>query len=314
VSGSARAPEPELVSVGPGVWAYVQPDGSWYLNNSAFLVGSQGVVLVDTTSTEARSRALLGAVRSVTDAPIRTLVNTHHHGDHSHGNWLLPEATIIGQDRCRDEMVAAGLLGTALFPDVDWGHIEVTPPFVTFASALTVWVDDVEVQLRHFGMPAHTTNDVVAWIPSLRLLLAGDLLFNGGCPLAMQGSVAGWRQALVHVRELGAERVVPGHGPVCDADAAARAFDDLERYLHFLQSLAREGAAAGWTPLETAARARDRGDLDQFAGWGEIERLPANLHRAFAEERGEPLGAPIDLGAAIGDMIAFNGGPPHCLA
>lgn len=313
MSGSPQAPErapaPQLVEVGPGVWAYLQPNGSWYLNNSAFLTGRDGVVLVDTTSTESRSRALLDAVRSVTDAPVRTLVNTHHHGDHSHGNWLLPEATIIGQDRCREEMVSAGLLGTLLFPDVDWGRIEVTPPFVTFSSALTVWIDELEVRLLHFGTPAHTTNDVVAWIPSLELLLAGDLVFNGGCPLAMQGSVAGWLATLVSLRSLGAARLVPGHGPVCEPDV----LDGLERYLRFLQQVAAEGVAEGWPPLEAAQRFRDD-LLGLFPGWSETERLAPNLHRAYAEARGEPLGAPVDLGAAIADMIAFNGGPPHCLA
>jgi cyclase len=305
-----------LEQVGPGVWAYLQPDGSWYLNNSAFLVGSQGVVLVDTTSTEARSRALLGAVRSVSEAPIRTLVNTHHHGDHSHGNWLLPTATIVGQDRCRDEMVAAGLLGTALFPEVDWGRIDVTPPFVTFSERLTVWVDDLQVQLLHFGVPAHTTNDVVAWAPSLKLLIAGDLVFNGGCPLAMQGSVSGWLSVLPALRGLGAEVLVPGHGPVCSGAAAVNdVLDGLERYLLFVQSVAAEGLAAGWTPLEAAVRRR--AELEgSFAGWGETERLAPNLHRAYADASGGSAGSggSVDLGAAIADMIAFNGGPPHCLA
>lgn len=306
----ASAPAPELHEVVPGIWAYIQPDGSWYLNNSAFLVGGDGVVLVDTTSTERRSRALLDAVRGVTDRPIRTLVNTHHHGDHSHGNWLLPEATIIGHDRCRTEMIAAGHLGTMMFPDVEWGQIEIAPPFVTFSERLTVWVDDVEVQLVHFGVPAHTTNDVAAWIPSHGLLLAGDLVFNGGSPLVMQGSVAGSLQVLDALRSLdGLERIVPGHGPVCEPDV----FDGLERYYRFLQDVAAEGVAAGWTPMEAAQRRRD--DLaGQFPGWGETERLPANLHRAYSEERGEPLGAALDLLPAVGDMFAFNGAPPHCLA
>ena len=309
MSGSGPAPEPYLEEVAPGIWAYIQPDGSWYLNNSAFLVGADGVVLVDTTSTEKRSRALLSAIGSVTDRPVRTLVNTHHHGDHSHGNWLLPQATIIGHHQCRTEMVAAGLLGTLLFPDVEWGQIEVTPPFVTFQERLTVWVDDLEVQLVHFGTPAHTTNDVVAFIPSRSLLLSGDLVFNGGFPLVMQGSVAGSLQVLDALRSLDAERIVPGHGPVCEPDV----LDGLERYYRFLADVAAEGVAAGWPPLEAARRRRD--DLvGQFPGWGEVERLPANLHRAYSEARGEPLGTPLDLGAAVGDMIAFNDGPPHCLA
>ena len=93
-----HAPDPILREVSDGVFAYVQLDGSWGLNNTGFLVGADGVVVIDTCFTERRSRAFLDAVRGVTDRPLRTLINTHHHGDHTHGNYLLPEATIIAHD------------------------------------------------------------------------------------------------------------------------------------------------------------------------------------------------------------------------
>jgi cyclase len=182
----------------------------------------------------------------------------------------------------------------------------VAPPFVTFEDRLTVWVDDLEVQLVHTG-PAHTTNDVYAWIPECRLLLSGDLVFNGGCPFMMMGSVSGSLAALDELRSLGAERIVPGHGDVCGPEV----LDDLEGYVRFVVDTARAGFDAGWSPLETAQRA----DLGRFASWGETERLAPNLHRAYSELRGEPLGAPLDLLTMIGDMATYNGGAlPHCLA
>jgi cyclase len=94
-------PPPALHEVAPSLWAWLQPDGSWGLNNPAFFVAGDGVVAVDTCFTERRTLAFLDAVASVTDLPVRTLVNTHHHGDHTHGNWLLPQATVIGHTRCR---------------------------------------------------------------------------------------------------------------------------------------------------------------------------------------------------------------------
>src|SRR5438445_6938555 len=102
VEASTLAP-PYVEEVSPGVYAYVQPDGSWFLNNTGFLVGREGVVSIDTTSTERRTGAYLDAIRGVTDRPVRTLINTHHHGDHTHGNCLLPLATIIGHPLCREE-------------------------------------------------------------------------------------------------------------------------------------------------------------------------------------------------------------------
>ena len=81
--------------VADGVFAYVQPDGSWWINNTGFLVGADEVVAVDATSTERRTRAFLDAIRGVTARPVQTLVNTHHHGDHTNGNCLFTDAVVV---------------------------------------------------------------------------------------------------------------------------------------------------------------------------------------------------------------------------
>ena len=68
--------------------------------------------------------------------------------------------------------------------------VTIAPPFVTFEDRLTVWVDDPRVELHYIGTPAHTTNDVVAWIPERSVLFTGDLVFAGGTPFVSTGSVA----------------------------------------------------------------------------------------------------------------------------
>jgi cyclase len=303
----AEIPPPALEEVGAGIFAYVQLDGSWGLNNTGFFVGSDGVAVVDTCFTEARTRAFVAAIGSVTDRPPRTLVNTHHHGDHTYGNYLLPGATIIGHRLCREEVVVAGMqLSNRLFPGVQWGELRLAPPFVTFDARLSIFVDDLELQLIYVG-PAHTTNDVVVWVPERRLLFAGDVLFNGGTPFVIAGSVAGSLAALDRLRALDAETIVPGHGRVCGPEV----IDDVTAYLRFARETARRGFDASRGPLEAAQAAQ----LGRFAAWHDTERLPANLLRAYAELRGEPLGGPIDLAPAFGDMLAYNGGRPlRCLA
>ena len=293
-------PPPVIEEVHDGVYAYVQLDGSWGLNNSGFLVARDGVTLIDTCFTERRTRALLDAVSTVTQQPLRTLINTHHHGDHTHGNYLLPAATIIGHDLCRDEMIASGHMATGLFPGVDWGHLEVAPPFVCFDDHLNVFVDDRKVELLFVG-PAHTTNDVVAWLPELQILFAGDLVFNGGTPFVVMGSVAGSLAALDRLKALGPSIVVPGHGPVCGVNN----IDDQIAYLRFIQEVARKGFEAGTPPLELALQT----DLGPFAELHDPERIVGNLYRAYSELRGEPLGQPIDP-QAYADMITYNGGVP----
>ena len=87
------------MEVSDGIYAYVQHDGSWWINNTGFLVGSHGVVSIDACSTEVRTRAYLDTIAQVNKQPVRTLVNIHHHGDHTFGNYLFPGATIVGQER-----------------------------------------------------------------------------------------------------------------------------------------------------------------------------------------------------------------------
>lgn len=291
-----------------GIFAYVQPDGSWWINNTGFLGGQRTVLSIDTCSTERRTKAYLSAVEHAVGRAPTALVNTHHHGDHTNGNCFLPFATVIGHRECREEMLRTGILRPdGLFEPVEWGQLTPAPPFVTFESQLDVHVDDLKVELFHPTAAAHTTNDVVAWIPERRVLFSGDLLFNGGTPFVVMGSVAGSLEALTRLRQLEPEVIVPGHGE----PGGMEMLDVGERYLRWVDEKAREAVAAGLTPLEAARQL----DLGEFSSLLDSERLAGNLHRAFAEVGGAEPGAPIDLLGAFGDMVALNGGRPlRCLA
>ena len=304
-------PPPDLIQLVAGVFAYVQPDGSWMVNNTGVVTGRSGeLVMVDTTSTEARNRALLGTVARISPGTPRALVNTHHHGDHTFGNWLLPtETPIIGHVLCREDVLAAGLVATHVLTGPDYGYIEVRPPDVTFTDAMTLHLGDRAVELIHVG-PAHTRSDVVVWLPDERVLFAGDIAFAGGQPFLVEGSVAGYPVALARIRELEPEVLVPGHGPVCRGDEVTALLDDLGEYAAFVDALARDGHAAGRTPLEIAMAAPD----NRFAAWQESERLVGNLHRAYSELNGDPLGTPLPLQRIWPDMVAFHGGPIGCFA
>ncbi|MEO3754994.1 MBL fold metallo-hydrolase [Streptomyces sp. B6B3] len=305
-----RPGRPELREVSDGVFAYVQPDGTWWINNTGFLVGPQGVVSVDACSTRQRTLAYQRAIASVSSAPVRTLINTHHHGDHTFGNCLFPTATILAHERARAEALAFGPpRPLPYWEHVEWGGLTLDPPFVTFTDQVTVHVGDLRVEVRHVGTPAHTTNDVIVWIPERSVLYCGDLVFHGGTPFVLMGSVTGSIEVLEEVvRPLGAGTVVPGHGAVFAGDAPLR--DTLD-YLRFVADLAVRGREAGVTPLEAA---RDT-DLGRFAGWPDAERIVGNLHRAYAELDGTPRGGPVDIYAALADMVAYNGGKPlSCLA
>ncbi|MFJ3233906.1 MBL fold metallo-hydrolase [Streptomyces sp. NPDC086787] len=306
----AQLPPSRVEEVSDGVFAYIQPDGTWWINNTGFVVGERGVISVDSCSTVRRTRAYLDAIAAVTPQPVRTLINTHHHGDHTFGNQLFGGATIVGHEATRAGVLAfGGPEATAGFwTDVEWGDIVPEPPFLTYTDSVTVWSDELRADVRHVGVAAHTTNDSIVWLPERKVLFSGDLLFNGGTPFLLQGSVAGAIQVLEEVvKPLGATTIVPGHGPV----AGPEVVDEVLGYLRFVRATARAARDAGLTPLEAARET----DLGAYAGLLDSERIVGNLHRAYAELEDGPLGRPIDVGAALKDMVTFNGGRPlTCLA
>ncbi|TCP55032.1 cyclase [Tamaricihabitans halophyticus] len=304
-------PPPELIEVAPGVYGYIQPDGSWMVNNTGIITDADGsYLLVDTTSTEQRNRALLATVAEISTRSPRALVNTHHHGDHTYGNWLMPAHTpIIGHVTCREDVLAAGLAAAELLTGPDYGHVELRPPDLTFTDTMTMHLAERQVDLIHVG-PAHTRSDVLVWLAEQRTLFAGDLAFAGGQPFLVEGSVAGYPRALARIRELEPDVLIPGHGPVCRGDEVATLLDNLDDYASFVDTVARTGHAAGISPLEAARAASD----SRFARWQESERLVGNLHRAYSELDGNPVDKRIPLGAVWTDMVEFNGGPIGCFA
>ncbi|MEV7727334.1 MBL fold metallo-hydrolase [Streptomyces sp. NPDC087917] len=298
--------ESAVIELAEGVHAYVQPEGGWCLNNAGILTDGGHSALVDTAATESRARRLRRAALSLAPRPPRAVVNTHFHGDHTYGNFVFPEALTIGHERTRTMVRSAGLHMAGLWPDVCWGDIEVTPPELTFRDATTLHVGDIRAELVHIGPAAHTTDDTIVWLPDQGVLFTGDLVMNGVTPFCVMGSVAGSLRALDRLRALGATTVVPGHGPVggpelLDANAA---------YLRWIRDLAREGVAAGATPLELARAT----DLGPYADLLDTERLLPNLHRGYAEEQGLPEGSPLDVGALFQEMTTFHGRPSECLA
>ena len=237
-----------------------------------------------------------------------SIVGTTHraHGDHTYGNSLFGPATIIAQEKCRDEMIAFGPPGnTGIWEPVDWGEVTLAPPTLTFADRVRLWSGHRPLEVSYVGQAAHTSNDSLVWLPEQKVLFCGDLLFNGGTLFLLMGSVKGAIDVLTNVvAPIPARVIVPGHGAPCDHALIGT----VVGYLEFVLATAQKGIDAGLSPLETARQA----DLGEYDGWLDRERIVGNLHRAYAD-----LGASgeVDVVAALTNMVAYNGGQPlSCFA
>src|ERR1700722_12089639 len=267
----------QLIAVADRTFAYVQPDGSWWINNTGFVVGDSSIVCIDACSTERRTRAFRETIATVSPAPISALINTHHHGDHTYGNSLIGAATIVGHENCRAEVLNFGLpANLGIWEPVDWGQVELSPPTITFADHVTLWSMDRRIDVSYVGQPAHTTNDCLVWLPDQAVLFCGDLLFNGGTPFLLMGSVRGAIDVLTNVvARIPARVIVPGHGAPCDHQLIGT----IVGYLEFVLATAAKGIEAGLSPLDLARQT----DLGEYAGWLDSERIVGNLHRAYAD-------------------------------
>ena len=208
VTGSGSSLPVDLVQVAEDVWSYAQHDGSWWINTTGFVTGSR-VMAVDACATEIRTRAFVDALRRAAGRSAELLVNTHSHGDHTFGNCVFgAETLVIATEAAGRELVYFAeqipRLSQFVLSDYervpDWGQLVIRPPDLTFPEHLDIHLDGPDVALLHFGRAAHTSGDLVAWIPSRGVLFSGDLIFNGGMPLAVSGSVAGAIETLRQIR------------------------------------------------------------------------------------------------------------------
>lgn len=237
--------------------------------NIGLSIGSDGAFLVDDQYTQL-SEKILAAVRQLTDKPIRFVVNTHWHGDHTGGNENLANlgAVIVAHDNVRIRMSSEQFV--AAFNTRSPASPPQALPIVTFRDGVTFHLNGDDIHVLFVG-PAHTDGDAIIHFTNANVLHMGDTFFNGRFPLidlstggSFEGMVTAATTALRYVND--STRIIPGHGPL-----ATRA--DLVKYRDMLATIRDRVAALikkGKSKEEVIA-AKPTAEWDATLGRGNIK-------------------------------------------
>ncbi len=212
--------------------------------NVAVYVTSEGVVLVDDMF-DRNHADILAQIKSVTDKPLKYVVNTHQHDDHAGGDLkMLPIAEVIAHKNARANLV-----------DIKQPYYEDTPgtpiglPRLTFSDEISINLGGKEVRAKYFGR-GHTSGDAVVYFPSLRVIHSGDLFLGqrGGrgpniyVDYAQGGSFIEWTKTLDGILSLDFDVVIPGHGPVSTKADVVKFRADVERMRNRITGMVHDGA------------------------------------------------------------------------
>lgn len=294
-----KSPAWTFNKVADGVYHAVGTGSLVVMSNATVIEGDHDVLVVDSQVSPAGAWALREELKAITPKPIRWVVNSHYHFDHSHGNQIYgPEVQIIGHEFARQQMLAGksqdspareffvggipntiktleGRLAEAKDDKeratienqlaIQRNHLEgtnavkPTPPTLTLTQTMTLHSGAREMRILFLGR-GHTAGDVVVYLPKERMVATGDLMVNGTSYMG-DAYFTEWIDTIEAVKKLDIGTVLPGHGA---------AFTDIAKLTHW-QAYVRDFWAqaqkfhkAG-TPWEEAAKQVDlRGNAVNF--------------------------------------------------
>jgi glyoxylase-like metal-dependent hydrolase (beta-lactamase superfamily II) len=235
-----------LKQVGPGVYAAIDGPQHKAGSNAGFVIGDDGVLVVDAFFNLDAARALVGEIHRLTPKPIRYVVNTHYHIDHTGGDQALRDAgaVIIAHRNVRGWVRTENihLLGSQITPEFKAQIAALPLPDVTTDKELTIWLGSRKIVVQ--AVLGHTGGDLTVAVPDAKVLFTGDMLWRKIPPNLIDGSVEEWAATdgdFEHMPAADRMVFVPGHGDVSKLDDV----EDFRNYLLDLRRLVIEARKGG---------------------------------------------------------------------
>ena len=283
-------------TVAPGIYFH-EGDPRRGHSNNGWIVFDDFVLVID-ANYPSGAKIVMPKVKETSDKPVRFVFNTHNHGDHAYGNqaWAETGATLVASSAMLAEMkkVETGAFGgepgrweasAKNRPDV--AESKLKAPVMLFPKDLFLDDGKRRVELRYFGA-GHTKGDAYAWLPKEKILFTGDACVNSASNNVNDGDLAEWIKTLELIKQLGAEKVCPGHGPMGGPEVIADQqayFIGLRREVKALVDAHKTAAdVKAALPAISAALKSDPHTARYVPA-----NLTAHVQKAWIEFGGEPL-------------------------
>jgi len=212
--------------------------------NVGVVFGEDGMLVIDTRASHVEADELREELRTLTPLPVRWVVDTHWHWDHTFGNARFPEASIWGHELCRKTMVELGDSmkedAAAWLPDrlEEIAEVVITPPTSVFDTAAAIDLGPVVVEMTYHGL-GHTDSDIVVTAGEVSFM--GDLLEEGAPPVFGDGFPISWPVTLESAAEIGSSIIVPGHGDTLDRTGAAAQLEEIRAVANLAHRCLEDG-------------------------------------------------------------------------
>jgi cyclase len=290
LQAAQKPPKPQkplftLHEVGHGVWAAISPNGSKAGANTGFVIGENGVAVIDSFQNVDAARELLADIRKKTSLPIRFLINTHYHIDHMTGNGVFAAAgaTILANRNVRAWAHTENLKFFGPHPsakDRAWVQAIVLPS-VTYNNGIDVYLGKRQLIVRH--MPGHTGSDSIIVVPDANVVFAGDLFWDAHLPNLIDASTRPWIETLnTLAAKYPTATFVPGHGEI----GHLKDVEAFRAYLIFLRKQVAGGIQQGKSGAALVDALRPA-FLQKYGSWGFFKYfLKPDILYTAAELRG----------------------------
>jgi cyclase len=271
---------PNVRKLADGVYAFV---GENYNSNAGIVITQDGVVLIDSGHNPVESRKLMEVVKKLTPMPVRLLIDTEPHPDHTTGHFVFsPPATIVAAAGAGDSMRAREREAPQRIQQMAASSPEMktalegykfVPPHVEYQQRASIAVGERTIEL-YYMRGVHSEADTAVWLPKERVIFSASGIVNNQINILRPFvTIPDILAAAKLMKGLNPEHVVPGHGQ----PGTVKIFEDTEKYYALLIERVSKAVKEGKSLDDIKKEVK----MPEYASWASQDRFPTNIEAAY---------------------------------